>query len=921
MKTKLLLAGLVFISINSFSQVYKNPNAAVEDRVNDLLSNMTLAEKLDYIGGINSFYIRSIPRLGVPTIKMSDGPVGVRNYGSTTAYPAGILSASTWDTDLINKLGVALGKDARARGVHILLAPGMNIYRAPMCGRNFEYFGEDPYLSGQMAVAYIKGVQSQGVVCTAKHYACNNQEWDRNNISSDVDERTLREIYLPAFKAAVTDGKAGAVMNSYNLINSIHATQNGHLNNEILKGDWGFDGVLMSDWSSTYNGLAAANNGLDLEMPNAAFMNRATLTPYITNNTLPVSIIDDKVRRILRLIFRNGFYDRIQTDGSIPLDNPENALISQKVAEAGIVLLKNQDSILPLKINNIKNIAVIGPNADQYVAGGGSSYTTPYHFVTTVQGIKKIAGSSITVNVAGDVSNYTTAAKNSVFYTAAGSTTTGLNGEYFKNKTLTGTADFTRIDQTIDYHWPGAPNVTGFPSTNYSIRWTGVIRPTVTGTYTFLARGDDGFRLWVNNQQIINLWQDQGATQVTANVNLVAGQEYPVKLEYYQSGGLADITLGWYSSNTAYDEVIKTASAADVAIVCVGFNSNLEGEGFDRPFELPATQDSLINVVARTNPNTIVVVNAGGNVYMQNWISHVKGLLYAFYPGQEGGTALSEILFGIVNPSGKLPATFEKKWADNPVYKSYSNNGTGHIKYTEGLMMGYRGYDIKSVDPMYPFGFGLSYTSFEYSNIQITKDTIGGALHVYVQFDVKNTGRVEGAESSQIYVGADASLVSRPVKELKGFSKVNLQPGEKQNVRVELNKEAFAYFSVSKNTFVVDKGIYTISIGSSSKDIRLKDKVAINEDYILTDAASLKINENNFNIYPIPATEYVIFENSNSNQRNINVEIINSEGQSMDSFSTDELVYKYNTSKLKSGIYFCHISTKNENIVKKIIIQ
>ena len=777
MKTNLLIAGLLFLSIYSFSQVYKNPNAPVEDRVNDLLSNMTLTEKLDYIGGVNSFYIRSIPRLGIPTIKMSDGPVGVRTYGSATAYPAGILSAATWDVNLVNKLGIALGKDSRSRGVHILLAPGMNIYRAPMCGRNFEYFGEDPYLSAQMAISYIKGVQSQGVVCTAKHYACNNQEWNRNGISSDVDERTLQEIYLPAFKASVMDGKVGAVMNSYNLINGVHATQNVHLNNEILKGDWGFDGVLMSDWESTYSGLSAAIGGLDLEMPNAAFMNKTTLTPYITNNTLPVSIIDDKVRRILRLIFRNGFYDRIQTDSSIPLDNLVNAAISQKLAEGGIVLLKNQDSILPLKINKIKSIAVIGPNADQYLAGGGSSYTTPYHFVTTLQGIKKIAGNTITVNVAGDVPNYTTAAKNSVFFTAIGSSTKGLNGEYFKNKTLTGAADFTRIDETIDYHWTGVPNVAGFPATNYSIRWTGVIRSTVTGTYNFLVRGDDGFRLSVNNQQIVNKWLDQAATEATGTINLVAGNEYPIKLEYYQSGGLADITLAWYSTDAAYDEIIQTASAADVAIVCVGFNSNLEGEGSDRPFELPYGQDSLISIVARANPNTIIVVNAGGNVYMEKWINKVKGLLHAFYPGQEGGTALSEILFGIVNPSGKLPASFEKKWSDNPVYKSYSNNGTNRVRYTEGLMLGYRYYDANTVEPMFPFGFGLSYTSFEYSNIVTTQDIIGDTLKEFVQFDIKNIGKAEGAESSQIYVSADASIVSRPLKELKGFSKISLLPG------------------------------------------------------------------------------------------------------------------------------------------------
>ena len=920
MKIKVLITGLLLLSINLFSQVYKNTSAPVEDRVNDLLSNMTLAEKLDYIGGINGFYIRAISRLGVPAIKMSDGPVGVRNDGQTTAYPAGILSSATWDVELVNKLGIALGKDARSRGVHILLAPGENIYRAPMCGRNFEYFGEDPYLSGQMAVAYIKGVQSQGVVCTAKHFACNDQEWDRNNISSNLDERTFQEIYLPAFKASVIDGKVGAVMNSYNLINGVHSTQNGHLNNEILKGDWGFDGILMSDWSATYDGFAAAMGGLDLEMPDAAFMNKANLTPHLDNNTLPLTVLDDKVRRILRIIFRNGFYDRVQKDGSIPLDNPDNAAVALQLAESGIVLLKNQDNILPLNSSTIKNIALIGPNADQYVAGGGSSYTTPFHTVTTLQGIKKIVGSSVIVNLVGSLPDYTNAAKNSVFYTAAASITQGLNGEYFKNKTLTGTPDFTRIDPTIDFHWTGVPNVAGFPATNYSIRWTGVIRPTETGKYTFLARGDDGFRLTVNNQLIINKWQDQAALEATGTISLEAGKEYPIKLEYYQSGGLADITLGWFSTDTANSEVIKAATAADVAIVCVGFNGNLEGEGSDRPFELPAGQDSLISVVARANPNTIVIVNAGGNVFMGNWISHVKGLLHGFYSGQEGGTAMAEILFGMVNPSGKLPASFEKKWSDNPVYNSYSSNGTGHVTYTEGLFVGYRGYDIKTVEPMFPFGFGLSYTSFEYSNILISQNTLGDALNVHVQYDVKNIGSVIGAESSQVYVGADASIVVSPIRQLKGFSKVELQPGEKKTVSVELSKDAFAYFSTLKSKFVVDKGIFTISVGSSSKSIRLTDKVTIHENYILSDLPSIK-NRIDFNIYPVPASEYVIFENSNANLTDTRIEIYNLEGQFIDSFTTSELVYKYKTSKLKPGVYVCHIKTDKKNIIKRIIIQ
>ena len=904
------------------SQIYKDPSAPVENRVNDLLAQMTLQEKLEYIGGDNAFYIRGISRFGLPAIKMSDGPVGVRTWGPATSYPAGILTASTWDTALVHKLGVALGEDSRARGVHILLAPGMNIYRAPMCGRNFEYFGEDPYLAGQMAVAYIQGVQSQGVVCTAKHYAANNQEWNRNTISSDMDERTLQEIYLPAFKAAVIDGKAGAVMNSYNLINGIHATQHIHLNNEILKKDWAFDGVLMSDWVSTYDGLAAALGGLDLEMPNGAFMNSNNLWTLISNGTLPVGMIDDKVRRILRLVFRNGFYDRTQTDASIPLDNPGNAAISLKVAEEGIVLLKNQDSILPLNRNKIKNIAVIGPNADQYIAGGGSSYTSPFHFVSTYQGIKKEAGDAVQVTLSGGVSDYASLAKNSVFYTAAGSTAAqGLKGEYFKNKTLTGTADFTRIDPTIDFHWNGVPNVPGFPATNYSIRWTGVVRPAETGVYTFLARGDDGFRLWVNNQLIIDQWHDQGATEYSAPITLEAGKEYAVKLEYYQSGGLADMTLGWYSSSSAYADIIKNASAADVAIVCVGFNSNNEGEGSDRTFELPAGQDSLIAEVARANPNTIVVLNAGGNVYMEKWLPKVKGLLHAFYPGQEGGTAIAKILYGVVNPSGKLPASFEKKWPDNPVYNSYANNGSSRVVYSEGIFMGYRYYDLNAVIPMFPFGFGLSYTSFEYSNLQMVEDTTGGKLSFIVKYDVKNTGKVAGAESSQIYVGSDANLVPRPVKELKAFSKLSLNPGETKTATVVLNKDAFAYFSTNKGKFVVDKGIFTVSVASSSKDIRLTGKVTVASDYIISPLALSENDEGSFRIYPVPAKDWLVFEHAAPGFKNASIDIFRIDGSLADSLVVSGSVYHYSTKGLITGMYICRVNNGKEIMTKKIVIE
>ncbi len=809
------------------AQIYKDPKAPAEERVKDVLSKMTLEEKIDYIGGKNSFYIRSIERLGLPEIKMTDGPVGTRNDGKTTAYPASILSSATWDTTLVNQLGIALGKDSRARGVHILLAPGVNIYRAPMNGRNFEYLGEDPFLSSRMAVNYIRGVQSQGVVATVKHFAANNQEWDRNRVSSDMDERTLQEIYLPAFKAAVQQGKAGAVMNSYNLINGEHATQNNHLNNELLKGAWGFQGVLMSDWDATYDGVAAAKGGLDLEMPSAKFMNKENLLPAIKNGTLKESVIDDKVARILRMIFRFGFYDHIQLDASLPKDNPENAKVALNLARNGIVLLKNQDNVLPLKVSEIKSIAVIGPNANAYVAGGGSSYTLPFHFVTVLQGIKNMAPGAKVTYIPG-LPQLSELAQQSEFFTQAGQNISGLNAEYFTNQNLEGNPEVTVVEKNVNHVWGGAPEVKGIPEDHFSVRWTGVIRPAKSGSYKFSVKGDDGYRLWINNQLLLNEWHDQGSNLKSEIIQLEAGKEYSVKLEYYENAGSADICFAWYPEAVSFEPATKAAADADVAIICAGFDNSSEGEGSDRTFELPEFQDSLINAVAKVNSNTIVVLNAGGNVYMEKWLPQVKGLIHAWYPGQEGGTALAEIIFGEVNPSGKLPASFEKKWSDNPAYNNYhAINGSKKVQYNEGVFIGYRYYDSQHTEPMFPFGYGLSYTSFAYSNIKVSPVASGKSPKFVVSFDVKNTGNYDGAEAAQVYVHDVSNPADRPYKELKGFSKVFLKKGETRRITAELDSNAFSYFKSRENKFGYDAGNFEILVGASSKDIRLKSTITL----------------------------------------------------------------------------------------------
>jgi len=827
---------LLLVSGMAFSQAYKDTKQPVEKRIKSILSQMTLEEKIDYLGGVDGYYIRAIPRLGLPVLKTSDGPVGSRNDGQSTAYPATVLATATWNVDLLKELGESLASDCHARGVHILLAPGVNICRAPMGGRNFEYMGEDPYLAGRMAVAYIKGLQGKGVAGCIKHYAGNEQEWDRNRVSSNIDERTLQEIYLPAFRAAVVEGKVATAMDSYNLLNGEHSTQNNHLNNDILKKMWGFDGILMSDWGATYDGIAAAKGGLDLEMGSGDHMNRATLIPAIKSGVISESMIDEKVSRILRIIFRYGFYDHPQQDKRIPLDNPASARVALKIAREGVVLLKNEDRVLPLDETKIKKIAVIGPNANQYVFGGGSSQTIPFHNVTTYDGIKNLVGNKIDVECVSESQNVAEMIQNAEFYTKAGSSEKGLKGEYFANMTMSGAPAYTRTDEKIDFNWgTGAPNidVKNFPADAFSVRWTGVIRADHNTVYTFVAKGDDGYRLWVNDKLVIDGWRDQATTQQIGSIALEAGKDYAVKLEYYDHTGSAEIHLGWADNGKSIEKAAQIAAAADAAVVCVGFNGEFEQEGQDRTFELPGGQNELINAVAKANPNTIVILNGGGNVDMQPWLANVKGLLHVWYTGQEGGTAIAEILFGKVNPSGKLPDTFEKRWEDNPTHDSYyDSDKTLNVTYKEGLLVGYRYYDTKKVEPQFPFGFGLSYTTFAYSNLSVVP--VKNITDEYtVSFDIQNTGKVAGAEAAQIYVRPIDSKVSRPDKELKGFSKVFLNPGEKKRVSVVLKADAFAYFQTALNEFVVDKGQYELIVGASSQDLKLKKMINIGKSTIL----------------------------------------------------------------------------------------
>jgi beta-glucosidase len=807
----------------------------IDQRVEKVLAQMTLDEKLDYISGLEgpkgqNMYIRPVPRVGLPGFKMSDGPLGVRTWGPSMGYPAGISMAASWDTVLEHRVGVEMGKDALARGVDFILGPGVNIYRAPMCGRNFEYFGEDPFLASRMAVAVIEGIQSQGVSATVKHFVANNQEYDRHNVSSDVDERTLREIYLPAFEAAVKEAHVGAVMDSYNLVNGVHMTQNAPFMIDLVKKEWGFPGIIMSDWDATYDGVAAANAGLDLEMPYGKFMTRANLMPAIHQGQLSVAKIDDKVRRILRTAMRFGLIQRAEQMPTESLMNEEGRSVALEASLGGMVLLKNT-GILPLDKSKLKTIAVIGPRAWPGVPeGGGSSHVDPLVSVSFLEGISnRLFGAGIRVLYAPGEPKAMDIYNSTEFSTSEDGKNPGLAGEYFDDPDLQGTPALKRTDEHINFSFGHGTYRPGGPTRDYSARWAGYYIPTASGEYTFYAGGHNGFRLYVDDKLVMDEWQVEDTGLQLVSMNLEAGKPYKIRLEYTARRGSASMGLGITSRESAeVKQARETAAKADAVILCVGFDMNTEGEGHDRTFALPGGQDELIRAVEAANKNVVIVLTAGGNVDMTKWIDAAPALIHAWYPGEEGGTALAKIVFGDVSPSGKLPASCERRWQDNATYNSYyAKDDMKHVAYTEGVFLGYRHFDKSDVKPLFPFGFGLSYTTFKYGNLRITPASFSGVEPVTVSFDVTNTGKREGAEVGEVYVSDGHSKVERPVKELKGFGKVDLRPGETKTVMVKLYRRAFSYYDVNQKSWVATPGSFGILVGSSSEKIELKGNVTL----------------------------------------------------------------------------------------------
>lgn len=821
-------------------------SAGVEARVEAILRQMTLEEKIDLLGGVDAFDVRGAPRLGVPRLGTADGPFGVRAGVRSNAMAGGIALAATWDPALARRVGTELGRDARARGKHFHLAPGVNIYRAPLNGRNFEYFGEDPFLAARMAVGYIQGVQSQGVSSTIKHFLGNNSEFARKTSDSVIDERALREIYLPAFEAAVREARVGAIMGAYNMVNGEHMSQNRRLNVDLVKGEWGFPGVMMSDWGATHDTLGAANGGLDLEMPAGDHLNRAALLPLLQQGKVAPAALDDKARRILRTAARFGWLDRPQLDSSIPPYNPRGREAALQTARQAMVLLKNDRSLLPLGRKGLRSVAVIGPNAYPSVPlGGGSATVVPFRAVSFFEGVSRALGTSASVHTARGIPSLARVANTTRFTTAAGGQP-GVTVETFENPDLAGRPSSVRVEPRIRV---GAPLVIGtLPGEAdevdpplladmrpRSFRWTGYYTPEAAGECDFIVQqggfAEGGYRLFADGRRLADRWRFSTAAVDPTRAALDASP-HRIVLELRYTGGFGGpyLRLGIMPRDRWVDpEALKLAAAADAVVLAAGFDPESEAEGWDRTFQLPPGQDDLVRKVAAANPRTVVVLTSGGAVEMTGWLDRVPAVVEAWYPGQEGGTALAEILLGDVNPSGRLPTTFERRWEDNPVHDSYyPEPGTNRITYKEGVFVGYRGYERGQVRPLFPFGFGLSYTTFRYRNLALRtpRPVAGAAPQVDVSFDVTNTGSRGGAEVAQVYVADRHAPVPRPPKELKGFARVELRPGETRRVTVTLDERAFAYYDVTGKAWRTAPGEFEILVGRSSAGIELRGNVS-----------------------------------------------------------------------------------------------
>lgn len=811
----------VLLPVVFVSQLFAQEN--IDKKIEELLNELTLKEKVELLGG-TGFASKPVERLGIPAIKMADGPLGIR-WEKATAFPATIALGASWDKKLAYKVGRAIAMEVRDKGRDMLLGPCVNLVRTPHGGRNFESYGEDPVLSALLSTNYIKGVQSENVMACIKHYAVNNQEYKRMSINAVIDERILREIYLPAFKMGVQEGSVASVMSAYNVLNGTYCSENDFLLNTILKDEWNFDGFVVSDWGAVHSTLGTAKYGVDIEMPNGKYLND-TVAVLVKNGEVDESTVDDKIRRLLKTAIRFGLFD--DKGHNADADPYEiNKKIAYEAAAAGIVLLKNDSNILPINVKKLKSIALIGPNAAVNRAGGGGSSRVNYNYsVSPLEAFETKYGSLVKINYEPGVivrTELNIIPTESLKTERDAEVVNGLTGYYYDNKDLEGEPVLIKVDETIDFDWGGGGPSELVGDDNYSIRWKGKLIPEESGVYELGLASDDGVRLFINGEKVLEDWVDRAVAYSGYTLSLEKGIEYDITIEYYENGGSAAVGFGWLKiEGNLLKKALKVAKESEVVVVFAGLSEHFESEGYDRPnLTLPEDQLELLAALDELGKKYVLVINNGGQLVMPEVYKNASAVVEAWFPGQEGGNAIIDILTGIVNPSGKLPYSIGKRWEDYSSYNYYPEE-EGKIFYKDGLFIGYRHFDKNNIEVDYKFGYGLSYTSFSIDDIKLSANQIAsdtGELNVTCK--VTNKGEMAGAEVIQLYTGYNNPAAKRPEKDLKKFEKVFLQPGETKNVEFVILPNDLAYYSVENGRWVVDPGIYYLMVGNSSDEADL----------------------------------------------------------------------------------------------------
>lgn len=812
------------------------PLLARDPRVAALLAQMTVEEKAGMLAGTDDWHLRGIPRLGIPSVRVTDCGHGVSLCGDraspATCLPTGIGMASTWNVPLLEQAGRVIGRETRALGCSVMLGPKLNLHRHPLNGRSFETFSEDPVLAGTLGAALIRGIQAEGVAACAKAVAANNQQNNQGKVSSEVDERTMRELYLRAFEIAVEDGDPALIMTSYNKLNGVYTSESPWLLNQVIKSDWDFRGCIVSDWRAVHT-TAVYGSGLDLEMPGpGTYFHRDQVLRALAEGRLSLAELDDHAGRVLGVILAYGKEEATAPEVAAQLDTPEHRVTALAVAEEAIVLLKNDGDILPLDADRLGRVLVVGPNAAiARLGGGGSASVTPFIAISPLDGIRAICGDRVDVQylegcpLAGTMEPI----EQGLTHTdATGATQPGLWVEYSMGLTPRAQPNVVASVPAIDFSWGWAAPCDGIIKGPFAVRFSGTLVPPVSGRYRFGVHAQEGCaRLVIDGATVIDAWDsaDDGnfeakylTRQLTCECELIADVPVTLRLDYGKRAARAGVRLEWEvpGATSPIDRAVAAARDADAVIVCTGISNLYEGGAQDRTsIDMPERQLELVSRLAAANPRTIVVLNNGGPLAMP-FADSVPALIEAWYPGQAGGLALAKILFGQTNPSGRLPDTLAHRLDDHAAIAGYPGDGE-RVVYHERLAVGYRHFDAAGITPHFPFGFGLSYTRFVIGAPQADLAADGSGT---VRVQVRNVGERAGKEVVQLYIRPHAAPVSRPVQELRAFHKLELAPGATSEVVFTLQPRDFAWYEVDRQAWTVSPGVYTIAVGRHSRDLQ-----------------------------------------------------------------------------------------------------